>query len=150
MAGRHRLGIVATAVALMAGFGITAVAVAPLAPDPARLPQRVLSEVVEPAGLAEQLVALASHDMTLTRSDITRGTDTASGLLARLGVRDQEALAFLRSDSTARLLLGGRGGKMVQVETDASGALLQLVEWKVGAAPAVLASGAVAARGTAS
>ncbi len=127
MAGRHRLGIVATAVALMAGFGITAVAVAPLAPDPARLPQRVLSEVVEPAGLAEQLVALASHDMTLTRSDITRGTDTASGLLARLGVRDQEALAFLRSDSTARLLLGGRGGKMVQVETDASGALLQLV-----------------------
>jgi murein DD-endopeptidase MepM/ murein hydrolase activator NlpD len=127
LAGRHRMGIVATAVALMAGFGITAVAVAPLAPDPALLPQRVLSEVIEPTGLAEQLVALASHDMTLTRSDITRGTDTAAGLLARLGVRDPEALAFLRSDSTARLLLGGRGGKMVQAETDANGALLQLV-----------------------
>ena len=94
MAGRHRLGIVATAVALMAGFGITAVAVAPLAPDPARLPQRVLSEVVEPAGLAEQRV-------------------------------HHGGLAVV--DSTARLLLGGRGGKMVQVETDASGALLQLV-----------------------
>jgi murein DD-endopeptidase MepM/ murein hydrolase activator NlpD len=125
--GRHRLGIVSTAVALMTGFGITAVAVAPLAPDAALLPQRVLAEAVEPSGLAAQLEALAAHDMTLTRSDITRGTDTAAGLLARLGVRDPEALSFLRSDSTARLLLGGRGGKMVQVETNASGALLQLV-----------------------
>ncbi len=35
-------------------------------------------------------------------------------------------------------------------DNPAGGALLQLVEWKVGAAPAVLASGAVAARGTAS
>jgi len=126
-ARRHRLGIVSTAVAVMAGFGITAVAVAPLAPDAAHLPQRVLTEAFEPAGLAEQLVALASHEMTLTRSDLTRGTDTAERLLARLGVSDASAAAFVRSDSTARLLLAGRDGKMVQVETDADGALLQLV-----------------------
>jgi murein DD-endopeptidase MepM/ murein hydrolase activator NlpD len=125
-ARRHRLAIVSTAVAVLAGFGITAVAVAPLAPDAARLPQRVLAETFEPAGLAEQLLALASHEMTLTRSDVTRGTDTAERLLARLGVNDASAAAFLRSDSTARLLLAGRDGKMVQVETDADGALLQL------------------------
>jgi murein DD-endopeptidase MepM/ murein hydrolase activator NlpD len=126
-ARRHRLGIVASAVAVMTGFGVTAVAVAPLAPDAARLPQRVLAEAFEPVGLAEQLVALASHEMTLTRSDVTRGTDTAERLLARLGVSDASAAAFLRSDSTARLLLAGRGGKMVQVQTDAHGELQQLV-----------------------
>ncbi|MBE0549305.1 MAG: M23 family metallopeptidase [Rubrivivax sp.] len=127
---RHRLGIVATLIALMAGFGITAVAVAPMVPDPAILPQRLVTEAVEPEGMAAQLEALASHEMTLTRSDITRATDTAEGLLVRLGVRDPAAAAFLRSDSTARLVLGGRGsrgGKMVQARTDASGALEQLV-----------------------
>ncbi len=119
-------------VALMAGFGITAVAVAPMVPDAALLPQRLVTEAVEPEGMAAQLEALASHEMTLTRSDITRATDTAEGLLARLGVRDPAAAAFLRSDGTARLALGGRGGrggggKMVQARTDASGALEQLV-----------------------
>ncbi len=64
--------------------------------------------------MAAQLEALASHELTLTRSDVTRATDTADSLLARLGVRDPAAAAFLRSDSTARLVLGGRGGKMVQ------------------------------------
>ena len=126
-AGRHRLGIVATLIALMAGFGITAVAVAPMVPDAALLPQRLLSEAVEPEGMAAQLEALATHEMTLTRGGITRATDTAESLLARLGVRDPAAAAFLRSDSTARLLLGGRGGKMVQARTDASGTLEQLV-----------------------
>ena len=126
-ARRHRLGIVSGAAFLLAGFGITAVAVAPLMPDPALLPQRVLSEVVQPEGLDAQIEALAAHELTLSRSDVTRSTETANSLLARLGVRDPSAAAFLRSDSTARLVLGSRGGKMVQVETDAGGSLLQLV-----------------------
>ena len=126
-AGRHRWGIVVTLVAALAGFGITAVAVAPMAPDAALLPQRLLTEAVEPGGMAAQLEALAGHEMTLTRSDITRAADTADGLLARLGVRDPSAVAFLRSDKTARLVFSGRGGKLVQANTDASGALEQLV-----------------------
>ena len=126
-AARRRLAIVTTAIALLAGFGITAVAVAPLVADPALPTQRLVAEAVEPAGMAAQLEALASQGLTLRRSDITRGTDTVEGLLARLGVRDPLAATFLRSDSTARLLLGRRGGKMVQAETDADGALLQLV-----------------------
>jgi len=126
-ARRRRVSIVAGAAVLMAGFGITALAVAPMMPDPALLPQRVVSEQVQPTGLEAQIEALASHELTLSRSDVTRATDSADGLLARLGVRDPEAAAFLRSDRTARLVLGGRGGKMVQVETDTGGALQQLV-----------------------
>jgi murein DD-endopeptidase MepM/ murein hydrolase activator NlpD len=124
---RHHLGIVATAVALMAGFGITAVAVAPMVPDAANLPQRLVVENVVPEGMPGQLAALAALDLTLTRSDISRSTDTAETLLARLGVRDPAAAVFIRTDATARLLLAGRGGKMVQAHTDASGNLQELV-----------------------
>jgi murein DD-endopeptidase MepM/ murein hydrolase activator NlpD len=124
---RHRRGIVAAVVALTAGFGITAVAVAPLMPDAAQLPQRLVTEAVVPEGLDAQLEALASQELSLLRSDLTRATDTADGLLSRLGVRDPAAAMFLRTDSTARLLLGGRGGKMVQARTTADGRLEELV-----------------------
>ena len=123
----HRRSLIVTAITLMAGFGITAVAVAPLAPDAASLPKRVISETVMPDNIAAQLADLAAHELRLTRSDITRGTDTAEALLARLGVRDPAAAAFIRSDSTARLLLAGRGGKMVRADTDTSGNLQELV-----------------------
>lgn len=124
---KHRLGLVAGIVTLMAGFAVTAVAVAPLVAEPLPLPQRLVVEDIAPQGLSAQLLELATQDLSLTRSDITRGTDSAESLLARLGVQDPSAAAFLRTDSTARLVLAGRGGKMVQVQADASGSLQELV-----------------------
>lgn len=124
---RHRLGLVAGAVSLLAGFALTAVAVAPLVPDAALLPQRMLTEVVQPEGIGAQLAALASQELSLIRSDVTRSTDTAEGLLARLGVQDAAAAAFIRNDATARALLSGRGGKMVRAQTDSDGRLNELV-----------------------
>ena len=112
---------------LLAGFALTAVAVAPLVSDAATLPQRLVIEAVVPEGMDAQLAALAAQDLTLTRSDITRNTDTADGLLTRMGVHDPSATVFIRTDATARLLLAGRGGKMVQAQTDASGHLQELV-----------------------
>ena len=126
-AQQHRTGLVATLLTVLGGFAITAVAVAPLAPDAALLPQRLINEAVLPEGIDAQLAALAAVDMALVRSDITRATDSVESLLARLGVRDSGATQFMRSDPTARILLGGRGGKMVQVKTDADGALHELV-----------------------
>lgn len=127
LARRHRGTLVAAAVALLAGTGITAVAVAPLAPDAASLPQRLVSESVVPSGLQSQLDALAALDLQLTRSDITRGTDSVDSLLARLDVRDAMAAQFLRTDYHARHVLAGRGGKLVQVRTGADGSLQELV-----------------------
>ena len=124
---RHRLGIVATAVTLLAGFALTAVAVAPLVPDAARMPQHLVTETVLPEGVGSQLEALAAQELALTRSDITRATDTPERLFARLGVSDPSAAAFLRHDTTARALLGGRGGKMVQARATRDGALVELV-----------------------
>jgi murein DD-endopeptidase MepM/ murein hydrolase activator NlpD len=123
----HRKTIVAAAVVLMAGFGITAVAVAPLAPDAAELPQRIVAETLAVPGIAEQTAALAMLDFQLTRSEVTRGTDTAQSLFGRLGIRDEAAVAFVRTDATARRIVTGRGGKMVQAKTDTTGRLAELV-----------------------
>lgn len=124
---RNRRGIVAAAVALMAGFGVTAFGIAPLAPDAAELPQRLVTEPVVTEDVNQQLAALAEHRLALRRNDITRGTDTPEALFARLGVADVSATMFLRSDATARRLLAGRGGKMVQALADEHGRLVELV-----------------------
>jgi murein DD-endopeptidase MepM/ murein hydrolase activator NlpD len=126
-AAQHRRGIVASAVVLLAGFGVTAFGIAPLAPDAARLPQRLVTEAVTPDHLGSQVDALAEHELVLLRNDITRSTDTPARLLARLGITDAAAVAFMRSDATARKLLGGRGGKMVQVQATQNNTLVKLV-----------------------
>lgn len=127
LAHRHRRGIAGTTLALLAGFTITAVAVAPLVPEAVPPVQRLVVEQLQAVDLSAQLDALAALDLALVRSDVTRGTETVQGLFGRLGIVDAEAQSFVRSDATARRLLTGRGGKMVQARTDASGALLELV-----------------------
>ena len=126
-AAEHRRAVVASAVALLIGCTAAAFAIAPLAPDAAMLPQHLVSEAVQPEAFAPQLEALAAHDFDLSRADLTRAGDSAGTLLERLGVADASAVAFLRSDATARRLFEGRGGRMVQVRTDADSRLKSLV-----------------------
>src|SRR5207237_5593376 len=114
-------------VVALAGFAATAFGIAPLAPDASDLPSRIVTENVTPEGVEAQMEALAAHELELYRSDLTRSTDTADSLLRRLNIDDAEAASFIRSDSTARRLLSGRAGKMVQVRSDASGELDELV-----------------------
>jgi murein DD-endopeptidase MepM/ murein hydrolase activator NlpD len=126
-AAEHRRGIVATSVALLAGFAAAAFAIAPLAPDAAALPQRLVVEAVQVNAVAPQLESLAAHEFDLNRADVTRPGDTAGSLLERLGVADSSAVGFLRSDATARRLLEGRGGRMVQVLAGEDGRLKRLI-----------------------
>ena len=111
----------------LAGFGVTAFGVSPLAFDAVNLPQRLVTENVTPNAIQSQLDALAEHELQLYRTDLTRSTDTADSLLKRLNVSDVNAGLFLRDDPTARQLLAGRGGKMVRVQTDEDGKLTELV-----------------------
>lgn len=111
----------------LAGFGVTAFGIAPMAPDAADIPKRLVTEIVVPDGIQSQLDALAEHDLELYRTDLSRASDTVDSLLKRLNVSDAAAAQFLRSDLTARKLLEGRGGKMVRVQTDENGALTELV-----------------------
>lgn len=123
----HPRGITASVVLALGGFAAAAFGIAPLAPDAAQLPKQLVTETIQPEGLQAQLDALAEHELELSRSDLTRGTDTADSLLQRLGVADAAAASFLRHDPTARRLIDGRGGKMVQVRASGDGQLVSLV-----------------------
>ena len=116
-----------TVLGLLAGTAITAFGIAPLAPDAADMPRRIVSESVAIDGLAAQIDELARHTLELNRSDLSRASDTADSLLRRLGVSDPEAAAFLRSDRDGRRLIEGRAGKMVQARTSDDGRLIELV-----------------------
>jgi murein DD-endopeptidase MepM/ murein hydrolase activator NlpD len=124
---RHPRSISSAIVLALAGFGATAFGIAPLAPDAADLPSRIVTESVTPEGIDAQLEALAAHELELYRSDLTRASDTADSVLRRLNVDDTKAAAFIRTDPVARRLLAGRAGKMVQVRTDAHGELDELI-----------------------
>ena len=124
---RHSRGLSVAFVALLGGFAATAFSVAPLLPDPADQPQRLVIDTIATPGMRDQLEALADHDLDLWRSDLTRANDNADSLLRRLGVTDADAAAFLRSDPHAKRLLDGRAGKMVQARADGNGKLLELV-----------------------
>lgn len=137
---RHPRTLAGTALALLMGAGVTAFAIAPMAPDAADLPRRVVTETVTPEDVGAQLELLASHELSLYRSDLTRNADTADSLLRRMNVSDVAAAAFLRNDKTARRLLEGRAGKMVQVRTSESGALEELTARFPAADPAQLAT----------
>ena len=123
----HPRALTAAVTLGLAGFGATAFGIAPLIADSPNMPTRVVTELVTPLGIQSQLDALAEHELQLYRTDLTRASDTADTLLKRLGVNDRLAAAFLRADPTARKLLEGRSGKMVQVQTDETGALTELV-----------------------
>lgn len=115
--------------ALLLGTGVTAFGVAPLAPDAADLPVRLVTESLtlaapEAAGASDALAA--PLPFVLYRSDLTRREDTAQSLLSRLGVNDAALLSFLRHDKTARELLVGRAGKLVSVQTTEQQTLLSL------------------------
>lgn len=124
---RHPRAFAGTAVSLLSGFAVAAFGIAPLAPNADDLPRQVISEVVTPLDMEGQLAALAAHELSLTRNDLTRGSDTADTLLRRLGAFDAQAAAFLRSDELGRSVLQGRPGKMVQAVADASGKIESLV-----------------------
>lgn len=110
---------------LLGGTGAT-FAVASFAPDAADLPAQTVVETLQIPDLAAQAEILATTAQQLFRSETTRAADTAPTLLRRLGVQDDQAANFLRTDRNAQQHLLGRGGRSVTAETTADGRLTRL------------------------
>ena len=123
----HPKRVSAALLVLLGGFTVTAFGIAPMAPDAANLPQRMVSETLTVQDLPTQVDALATHNLQLYRSTVTRRSDTADSLLARLGVSEAQVGALVRKDPLARAVIEGSAGKMVQARTGANGQLLELV-----------------------
>lgn len=128
----QRPGRVAAVVAtLLLGAGGGALAVANLAPDAANLPVRQITESVQ-AAFDGSAGPTAVPVLNLYRSDLTRSSDTADTLLKRLGVDDDSAARFLRSDPLTRQWLLGRGGRQVTAQADDQQTLQNLTaRWTV-------------------
>jgi murein DD-endopeptidase MepM/ murein hydrolase activator NlpD len=127
---RHPKRVAGSLAALLLGTGVTAFGVAPLAPDAADLPVRQVLEAIQTTQLQTQLDALADHKFKLYRTDSIRSSDTFDTLLKRLNINDPAAAAFLRNDSSAKVLLAGRAGKTVNAETTDAQELQKLtVRW---------------------
>jgi murein DD-endopeptidase MepM/ murein hydrolase activator NlpD len=109
------------------GFAATAFGLVPMVPDAAQVPRRLVTELLPVLDVGRQISQLENQDLQLFYGDLTRSSDTLDGLLKRLNVTDPLAADFLRTDTTAKRLLAGRAGKMVQVRTDGKGRLLELV-----------------------
>jgi murein DD-endopeptidase MepM/ murein hydrolase activator NlpD len=124
---RHRRALVGAAAVLLAGVGVAAFAIAPLAPDVATLPQRLITETVFAEPAEPQLEALAVHRVDLSFNDSTRAGDSLQSVLRRLGVTDAAAVAALRSEPAVQRLFDGRGGRSVQVRARADGSLQELI-----------------------
>lgn len=124
---RHRRALATAFVALLSGFAITAFGIAPMAPDAANLPRTTIAQPVEPPGLPGQLLALAAQNLVLSRTELTRPSDTADTLLRRLGVFDPSLATFMRANNDTRRLFEGKPGKQVQARVDADGAAFELV-----------------------
>jgi murein DD-endopeptidase MepM/ murein hydrolase activator NlpD len=121
----HPRHVTALLAALMLGGGGGAFAVATMDPEPSAVVRQVL-EQVQPLPLDPQLRELDVHSFNLFRSEVTRSSDTAEALLARLGVDDAQAAAFLRREPNFRAQVLGRAGRGVTAEATATHALQKL------------------------
>ncbi|RZS53108.1 peptidase M23-like protein [Sphaerotilus mobilis] len=127
---QHPRVLSGAALTLLLGSAVTAFGVAPLTPiDTTPVSTRIITEAMAVPDLTPQSLALEAYTLALHRNDVTRAGDTADSLLARLGISDLEAAAFLRRDRTAQRILTGRTGKRVQATSVAgpSGQLQRLV-----------------------
>ena len=116
---RHPRALAAAVVTALLGTAVTAFGVAPLTTTDVLPDIHEVTVAVEPAGLGVQLELLADHALQLSRSDVTRSGDTADALLARLGIHDAAAAAFIRNDATARRIFEGRVRKQVRAQSEA-------------------------------
>jgi murein DD-endopeptidase MepM/ murein hydrolase activator NlpD len=116
--------------ALLLGGGGAAFAVASLQPEPVDVTVRQVLEAVQPLPIADQVQALDAHTFNLFRTETTRSSDTVETLLARLGLDDLAAAAYLRNEPLFRSELLGRAGRNVTAEaTDKHGLLKLSARW---------------------
>jgi murein DD-endopeptidase MepM/ murein hydrolase activator NlpD len=126
---RHPKTISATLASVLLAGGGGAFALANLGPDIAEQPVVTITTPIEIAQLQEQAASLDLVDMSLTRTDSTRSSDTAESLLRRLGLVDPDAANYLRKSPLAKQALK-QAGRSVVAEADGQQRLRQLhIRW---------------------
>lgn len=119
-----RSRLISTSGLLLALCAFGAAGVVPMAPDPSDLPVTAIAQNLALPEIAEQITRLTTQSEALyVNEEMVRRGDTLANVLQRLGVQDQEAVAFISSDTTAKGVLQLKAGKRIQARTTADGRL---------------------------
>jgi len=131
-ARRSRIELTAVFSLLPLSAAIAAIAAAPAALDLDSLQSRPVVEAVATPPLGEQLAALATRSETFLREARIQRGEPATALLSRLGIDDEAAARFVRTDPAARPLLRLPAGRLVQANIDERGGLIWLRAYNGG------------------
>ena len=118
--------IVSASAVLLTLVAFGAAGVAPLATDPDEVSVKAISAELELPSLSEQIAKLEAQQQLYVAEDKMRAGDTLATLLTRLGVDDDQASNFIKSDSRARAVLRLKTGTTVQAQTSNDGVLQML------------------------
>jgi len=118
--------IVAASSTFFALCAFGAAAVAPMAPDAADLPVKLITEDLTLPNVKGQMDADDAAPQTYISEERVRPGDTLAALLTRLGVDDDKAAAFIKSDKTAHEVMQLKPGKLVDAKVDQQGQLTWL------------------------
>lgn len=103
-----------------------AAGVVPDAPDNTYVPVHPVLLNLELPDLAQQVEKLSRQTQYYSSEERVRAGDTLATLLTRLGVDDEDATSFIKSDPLAHTVMQLRPGKRLQAQTGEDGELLQL------------------------
>ncbi len=115
--------IMSASALLLAVCAFGAAGVAPMAPDAADLPVKSVEQDLALPNLSAQIAALEHNEQTFIHEEKVRSGDTLAALLTRLGVDDEAAANFIKSDKVARGVMQLKSGKRVQAQTAEDGQL---------------------------
>lgn len=118
--------IISAAALIFAACAFGAAGVAPMAPDPSDLPVRAVTEQLAVPNLSEQIAKLQSDEQSFLREEAVRPGDTLATLLTRLGINDDAAATFIKSDHIAYNVMQLKAGRRVLAQTGKDGKLQRL------------------------
>jgi len=118
--------VVGAGALFLAAFTIGAAGFAPAVPDLRDAPVNPISKELALPDLQQQIATLEERGQYYVNEERVRSGDSLATLLNRLGVDDQDAASFIKSDTLARAVMQLRAGKHVVAQTDDNGGLIRL------------------------
>ncbi|MFZ1180454.1 MAG: peptidoglycan DD-metalloendopeptidase family protein [Herbaspirillum sp.] len=125
-ASSRKTRILAAGALFLGAFTIGAAGFAPAEPDTSDVTvQPIIKELALP-DLQQQIAQLEDRQAWYVNEEKVRAGDTLASLMKRLGIADDAAAGFIKSDALARTIMQLRAGKRVTARTSEDGGLQQL------------------------
>lgn len=115
--------IVSASALFLAVCAFGAAAVAPLPPDASDVPVKYVAHDLALPDISSQIAALEQASPHYLHEEKIRPGDSLAAVMKRLGVSDDAAEAFIKTDPVAHRVMQLKPGKRIQAETAEDGSL---------------------------